>query len=76
MSYPVREIDYILTPGDSLLFSAQLVHHWENMFINPTSDHLSFSKPKYLGFLCNFFSGAFDACRNQYKARILTITQT
>lgn len=31
ISYSVREIEYILTPGDSLLFSAQLVHHWENI---------------------------------------------
>ncbi|MHC1739880.1 MAG: helix-turn-helix domain-containing protein [Anaerolineaceae bacterium] len=29
--YYVQEIEYILDPGDSLLFSAQLGHHWENI---------------------------------------------
>lgn len=28
--YYIQEVEYILTPGDSLLFSAQLGHHWEN----------------------------------------------
>ena len=29
--YYVQEVEYILHPGDSLLFSAQLGHHWENI---------------------------------------------
>jgi transcriptional regulator with XRE-family HTH domain len=30
--YYIREEEYILDPGDSVLFSAQLSHHWENVF--------------------------------------------
>lgn len=30
--YYIREEEYELTPGDSVLFSAQLSHHWENIY--------------------------------------------
>jgi len=29
--YFIQEVEYILTPGDSLLFAAQLGHRWENI---------------------------------------------
>lgn len=29
--YYVQEVEYTLNPGDSLLFSAQIGHHWENI---------------------------------------------
>ena len=30
--YWIQEVDYILTPGDSLLFNAQMGHRWENVY--------------------------------------------
>ena len=30
--YYVQEVEYTLTPGDSLLFAAQLGHRWENIY--------------------------------------------
>ena len=30
--YYIREEEFELTPGDSVLFSAQLSHHWENIY--------------------------------------------
>jgi transcriptional regulator with XRE-family HTH domain len=30
--YYIREEEYELSPGDSVLFSAQLSHHWENIY--------------------------------------------
>jgi quercetin dioxygenase-like cupin family protein len=29
--YLLRDIEYLLTPGDSIVFSAQIPHRWENM---------------------------------------------
>ena len=29
--YTIQEVEYTLTPGDSVLFSAQLGHRWENI---------------------------------------------
>jgi transcriptional regulator with XRE-family HTH domain len=54
--YYVQEIEYTLTPGDSILFSAQLTHHWENindgesqllLVLTPACGHVEQSKKHF-----------------------------
>jgi len=58
--YYVQEVEYTLNPGDSLLFSAQLGHRWENinedgesqilLVLTPACGHVEQSKKHFYAF--------------------------
>jgi transcriptional regulator with XRE-family HTH domain len=57
--YYIQEMEYTLTPGDSLLFAAQLGHHWENVYdgeselllvLTPACGNLEQSKKHFYNF--------------------------
>ncbi len=57
--YYVQEVDYTLNPGDSLLFAAQMGHHWENVYegeseillvLTPVCGHVEQSSKHFYNF--------------------------
>jgi transcriptional regulator with XRE-family HTH domain/quercetin dioxygenase-like cupin family protein len=57
--YYIQEVEYLLSPGDSIVFSAHLGHHWENvnegdsqllLVLTPADCHTAQSKKHFYTF--------------------------